>query len=454
MIPYILSHRELKTIVPGTLTVAAFDKFYPLAFWKNGKADGVEIRLMTEYAAVCGLKIKFIRVHDFTDIWDKPLKGEADISIGGIANARGRTHPGTEWTIPYYYVKRSIIVRKKTNGTRNTQLGADIKTIVATKGSTGEIDSMIRDSELMNSKLKSAKGVQDLDRLRAKKIDGIMYGDEVAHSVLAADRKKTKKNDLTMITWDIVPNLVPLDGETFSFPTKLGSGIAVSLTAFLIDAMHTGRIRRLCREFSIRFPPEMPQNRYPIIPFSKKNPHLRRVLREFLKMPEAPSQIKELFKTVSRVLADFHTGGKFHENYRDRTLMQLKSTRIEVDHSVVMDMVTMGMRETSRITTGIWKNEPDKWIWNKEHTNCMGCGDSEMFEFIKYEGTRGDETLFTYKGNICTINTQKVMAHVRDRGNTLKALEAVGFELIKEIMVAVVERESGIKSLKSLLKIE
>ena len=78
--------------MPGVLTVAAYDNFYPISGWEKGKLAGIEVTLIEEFAAAAGLQLKLVRVKTWPGIWDKPRLGEADVAIG-IANAAGRGLP-------------------------------------------------------------------------------------------------------------------------------------------------------------------------------------------------------------------------------------------------------------------------------------------------------------------------------------------------------------------------
>jgi len=77
MLPYALSHRKLETIEEGVLTVAAFDKFHPISFYENGKLEGIEVKLMEEYAKAVGLTLKLVRVGTWDNLWDKPRLKQA-----------------------------------------------------------------------------------------------------------------------------------------------------------------------------------------------------------------------------------------------------------------------------------------------------------------------------------------------------------------------------------------
>lgn len=444
MFAYSMAHRHLDTIEAGVLTVAAYDNFFPISGWEKGKPVGIEVRLIEQYAKACNLRLNLIRVKEWEGIWDLPRLGKADVAIGGIANARGREHAHTEWTMPYYYVKRSIITIKGRKG---------FNKVVATHGSTGEMDAKLRVGELMMGLGESKGYATEFPRLRSRKIDGIMFGDQVARGLLAADRKKTKKRDLVMRTWDILPTLVPLDGETFSFPTRLGSGVAVSLTAFMVDAAESGKLKKLCREFALEYPAHLPTNDQSR-PSEFKNPlkPWKKLLRRFLLSPDyAPARAKlpAAFEDARKHLLDL---SKTHSGVSPREKVALTRSDV-VDSGLFANAADLVASYVSSVITGKSLDSPE--VFFEKRTHCYNCdgGDNRWMEYVTYHFSKGDAPLIEYKSKMCTINSEKAMAEVRARGNNTKAMNEVYMEVGKKAVAAILEKDSGVPNVAKLLKL-
>jgi ABC-type amino acid transport substrate-binding protein len=454
MVSYALAHRDVKTIHPGVLTIATFDKFYPIAFYekKDKTLDGLEVRLMRAYAAAVGLTPRFVRISTWDGIWDKPRLKEADVAIGGIANTYNRVHKDTEWTMPYYYVNRSVIYLKKSKRFPYS--------VAAIEGSTGDIDVKMRPSELMGTVRKGLGKTRDLVRLRDGKIDGIMYGDQVSRSIIRNERKK----DLRILTWSMVPTLVPRDGETFCFPTRLGSGIAVSLSAFLVQAAESGLLKKICRSFKVTYPV------FPVKNLTVKNHHnpykkkpnpavLKKLIRDLLLAPSLQEE-REKFreKVVSfarRILTDYE-----HHDERIRLMLQNKSA---IDSSFIEEGVKTALSQVSSLVTKQhYPTKPMKCLRPKKGHYCynikpfeddVDTGDNLWFEYIDFNASAGDAPLVRYRNNTCSINTEKVMQKVRASGNTKKALFEEILETGCEVIVHILQAESGIKNVKTILKL-
>ena len=408
---YQLSHRSLHTIRPKVLTVAAFDKFYPVAFYENGKWGGLEVELMREYAAACGLTLKMKRVTTFSGIWDLPRLGHADVSIGGISDAMGRDHKDTEWSMPYYYVKRSVLLLK--DGIKDEahwKYALNFAPVASTAGSTGAMDAKYRAGELMNRLTKSKGYLRDIPRLQSRKISGIMYGDQVSKSIMA----KTRRKNLTYRTWDIIPTLVPLDGETFSFPTRLGSGVAVSLTAFMTHLADTGKLKKLCERFALQYPAPLP-----IYHPTKRNPHKKRKFT--IHYPGLKERIHAELEDVKRHLRDSVTpdlDNRFHKDDGEREKIALGRSDV-IDHDLFLNAVD---------TVLAWVARP---LTLQE--------DNRLLDFVGYACSKGDAPLVDFKRSIVIINTEKAMASVRQRGNKIEDLLDVYHEIGKKAAVLVLQ---------------
>ena len=245
-IPYIISHRELTTIKANTLTVAAYPHFYPICYYNSrGNLAGLDVDILKKFAKEAKLDIVFKEFNLFNGIWNKPAIGKADVSIGGISNSKGRTRVATEWSIPYFYVNRSILF-KKSNPIHSFPDDVD-GIVVGTEGSTGWTDAKILLKNVNKQRfLKKGKtDKQDLSDLLSGKILGLIRGDFVSQSII---RKNPK---LGMIKWEADNSILSSDGEVFAFPTKKGSGISVLLSAFLTESIHNGFMVKLMKKYSL-----------------------------------------------------------------------------------------------------------------------------------------------------------------------------------------------------------
>jgi len=242
LVDYMLRHRALTTLTPGVLTVAVYAHFFPVAYHDaKGELAGLDVDIMKAYAAECGLTIKWVERDAFDGIWDAPSAGTADVSIGGIANAIGRGDARTEWSIAYFYVHRSVLYRK---ADPVGPFPASVHgVLLGTAGSTGWTDMHAR-TEGMDPKLRAymhagTTDPADLAALLSGQAQGLMRGDFVARAILAKH-----PHELGMREWNIVPTLVPSDGEVFAYPCAQGSGVAVSLSAFLTQHIMDGALER------------------------------------------------------------------------------------------------------------------------------------------------------------------------------------------------------------------
>jgi ABC-type amino acid transport substrate-binding protein len=243
-IPYIISHRDINTIKPNTLTVAAYPHFYPICYYNSaGNLAGLDVDIMKKFAKEAKLNIVFKEFNSFKGIWNKPAIDKADISIGGIANSKGRTRVATEWSIPYFYVKRSILF-KKSNPIRSFPDDVN-ETVVGTEGSTGWNDAKILLKSVNKQRFlrKGKSEKEDLSDLLSGKISGLIRGDFISRAII---RKNPK---LGMIEWEADQSILSSDGEVFAFPTKKGSGIAILLSAFLTDNIHNGYMIKLMKKY-------------------------------------------------------------------------------------------------------------------------------------------------------------------------------------------------------------
>mgnify|MGYP001609196312 FL=1 len=141
LITNIFANRTLNTVKSGVLTISAYSNFYPVCYKEGNEIKGLDVDIMKLFCELSGLKLHLIEEKHFSDIWLKPIEGKSDTSIGGIGITPSRTTNDTEWTIPYFYVYRTLIYNKN-----NPLTGLkDVTGIVSgTKGSTGFIDAQIK----------------------------------------------------------------------------------------------------------------------------------------------------------------------------------------------------------------------------------------------------------------------------------------------------------------------
>jgi len=137
---HIFHHRRLQTIEPGVLTVSCYANFYPVCYkTKRGAIVGLDVDIMKAFCKLTGLKLKLIEKEMFDGIWFDPVYEISDVAIGGIGITKNRTAPGMSWSIPYFYVDRTLVYNKR-NPIR--KIPDDISgPIRATEGSTGLYDA-------------------------------------------------------------------------------------------------------------------------------------------------------------------------------------------------------------------------------------------------------------------------------------------------------------------------
>ena len=242
----ILKRRQVKTIVPGVLTVAAYANFYPVCYKQNGEYKGIDVDIMQRFCRATGLGLQFVEKDHFDGIWLDPINGSADTSIGGIGVTPLRTTPSTIWTIPYFYVNRTVVF-KKTNPIRSFPEGVT-GIIHGTVGSTGWIDAKERMTEFGNAHLmiKGKTDEEDIQDLLDGKIQGLMRGSFVG---LALTRRHKQ---LGMVTpWEILPHLVSSDGECFAYPCHANSDVAGPLNAFLTMITLDGTLAKLVKKHKL-----------------------------------------------------------------------------------------------------------------------------------------------------------------------------------------------------------
>jgi ABC-type amino acid transport substrate-binding protein len=245
LLEHILSHRHMKTVEPGVLTVSAYAHFYPVCYHKkNGEIAGLDVDIMKYFCKMTGLKLKLVEKEHFDGIWLDPIRGISDVAIGGIGVTKKRTRKNTNWSIPYFYVMRTLIYNKATPIQSVSKVPKHY-VVRGTKGSTGWIDG----------KLRLPKGVtiengktdeQDLHDLSTGKIQGLMRGSFVGKAII-----KKHKNLGMVEPWQIDPSLVSSDGEVFAYPSTCESGVSQLLSVFLTEEIFTGELKHLVKKYKL-----------------------------------------------------------------------------------------------------------------------------------------------------------------------------------------------------------
>jgi hypothetical protein len=238
----IFSHRTLKTLTPGVLTVSAYPHFFPVCYKKkNGELAGLDVDVMVHFAKVCGLEVQFIERDAWEGIWLDPVQGLSDISIGGIGMSKKRARVNTAWTIPYFYVQRTLVFNLKEPIDSFPAGVSAQRTLLGTPGSTGWIDAQVRlkanKPDLSKSLVSGTTG----------QVQGLMRGSFVGRAIV--EKYPTK---LGMVEpWTIDPSLVTSDGEVFAYPCHVRSGVSVLLSAFLTEEMMNHELEHLIRHYNL-----------------------------------------------------------------------------------------------------------------------------------------------------------------------------------------------------------
>jgi len=237
--------RTLNTIKPGVLTVSAYANFFPVCYKEKSQLKGLDVDLMKEFGKLSGLQVVFIEKEKFDGIWLDPVNGISDVAIGGIGMSKKRTTVQTEFSIPYFYVARTLVYNlrdpvKTLKGITNTTR--------ATYNSTGFIDAKLRLQKLgLDHFLQYGKtDQQDLNDLLSGKIQGLFRGSFVGKSIVK------QYPQLGMIKpWHIDPSLVTSDGEVFAYPTNKDSGIAVILSMMLTKDIMNKHLKHLVDKYDL-----------------------------------------------------------------------------------------------------------------------------------------------------------------------------------------------------------
>ena len=213
----------MKTPIPTArnLAVAAYTAFAPVTWSNEGVARGKDIEFLRAFARRQGLQID-VTFFEFDRIWERPLRGEADIAAAGLTPFEHRRTAGLVWSIPYHTVQRSLVVRAEDTRTLQTMEDFAGRTIAVTRGSTADVDTQQR-------KPASAKVVyfnrqeSAVDDLLAGRIDAFGTGDICSHHVAAEHPGRLAVTDIH-----------PMDVEEhFAFALPQDSELLAPLNQFI-----------------------------------------------------------------------------------------------------------------------------------------------------------------------------------------------------------------------------
>lgn len=246
----ICAKRSLQLKSSGVLTIAVYADFFPVAYEnEDGEFVGSDIDLIEKFCEWADLKPVYKRYNKFLGIWNAAAEGTADIAIGGIGITPDRMNPNTEWTIPYFYVDRTLIYNKKHPLAKFPSKYPKNTIIRGTAGSTGWMDGNAKmekfDSDFTMDPTKTSDE-QDIQDLLKGKIQGLMRGNFVAEAIVRENPSLAMQNP-----WKIEKNLVSSDGECFAFPTKLGSGLAPLLSSFISFCICSGDLKKILKEWNL-----------------------------------------------------------------------------------------------------------------------------------------------------------------------------------------------------------
>jgi ABC-type amino acid transport substrate-binding protein len=244
----IFNKRTLKLIKPGFLTIAAYANFYPVCYKdEEGEIVGLDIDIMRHFCKLTGLGLHIIEYPQFRDVWLAPTQGTADVSIGGIGMSDRRTRRDTCWSIPYFYVHRTVVYNKKDPIKRFPQ---DVTGVVlATEGSTGWLDAKEKMKAAGKSKLMKPGTTDETDihELLAGDVQGLIRGSFVGRALVSKYPQK-----LAMVKpWEIDHSFVTTDGEVFAYPTNIHSGVGVLLSAFITEEMMNNELMHLIKKYGL-----------------------------------------------------------------------------------------------------------------------------------------------------------------------------------------------------------
>jgi ABC-type amino acid transport substrate-binding protein len=250
ILEYMFKHRTYHTIHEGVLTVAAYANFYPICYHDHyNNIQGLDVEIVKLFAHITNLKLNIIEIKTWNKIWFAAHQKKADLAIGGIGISDKRTNSSTEWTIPYFYVYRTLVYNKKDPIYKFPDQVNGI--ILGVLGSTGFLDAKKRLQSIKKQKYLKPGSTDDHDiqQLLNRDVKGILRGSFVGQALV-----KKYKHQLGMTSpWKIHKDMVSKDGEVFAFPCHKSSGLASVLSAFITMLIYNGTFSSFI-ENSIKIP--------------------------------------------------------------------------------------------------------------------------------------------------------------------------------------------------------
>lgn len=212
---------EIRTLIPGRLTVGTYAAFAPVCWQEDEQARGMDIRFLQAFAEELGLELA-VRFFLFDAIWQRPGRDEVDIAAAGIAPLAQRATPGVVWSDPYYLVQRSLLVRAVDKERLQQMDDFAGRTIAVTRGSTADIDTMQRKPASTRVVYVDSQQVA-IDDLLHGRIDAFAEGDVCAKYFASLDAEQLAVVDVHQME-------IP---ETFAFAVREASHLLEPLNVFI-----------------------------------------------------------------------------------------------------------------------------------------------------------------------------------------------------------------------------
>jgi ABC-type amino acid transport substrate-binding protein len=161
-----------------------------------------------------------------------------------------RTLELTTWTIPYFYVQRTLVYNKDDPIKRFPEdITRDFR---GTFDSTGWMDAQsLVEKKAPAKKRFLARGKtdeQDVNDLISGKIQGLMRGSFVGAAIIHRHPKQ-----LAMVKpWDMSPKLLDVPhGECFAFPCHRDSNVVVLLSMLITEMWRDGDLDKLAKKYHL-----------------------------------------------------------------------------------------------------------------------------------------------------------------------------------------------------------
>lgn len=211
----------VRTLSPGVITIGAYTAFAPVVWAENGAALGKDIHFLQAFAREAGLAVD-VRFFEFDRIWERPLRKEVDIAAGGIAPSHLRRTAGLAWSLPYYTVQRSLVVRKEDSAQLQTMADFAGRTIAVTRGSTAHQDARRRKPETARIVYFDRQD-HAIEDLFSGRIDAFGTGDICGHHVAALHPDRLAVSDVHELETP----------EHFAFAMDAASDLLAPLNTFI-----------------------------------------------------------------------------------------------------------------------------------------------------------------------------------------------------------------------------